>query len=319
MKIKQFIRYLDYYCPVFLSKVVRKYHDRHKINEIKKRYKRFTITKEEVTNIINGLDLNCDVFLHSSMTSIGKIDGGTKFLCNLIQNKVNTEKHTLLVSALPFRGRMKEYLETNPVFDVRTAPVEMGMINEYFSLYPNTKRSLHPTHSVVAIGPDADYYTSEHHKDDTPFGKRSPYYKLIEKKAKILMFGAGINYLTFIHVVEDIFKDSYPVNPYYRKKYQVEVVDTDENCLTVNTPCHDPIKALKRDVSYLVPYFLNYKAMKKYDIGDSEILLLDVKLILFASCKALLDGVSIYGKFRLKDNLKKQVLHLLDDLKRYCE
>jgi aminoglycoside 3-N-acetyltransferase len=166
-----------------------------------------------------------DIFLHSSITSIGKISGGTKFLAELILEKVNVNKNTILISALPFQGRFKEYLEQNPVFDVKNSPVVMGAVNEYLSLHPNAERSLHPTHSVIAIGPKSHYYIAEHHLDPTSFGIHSPYYKLIENNAEILMFGADLNYLTFIHVIEDMLGIYVPLNPYLKKNYFVKVID----------------------------------------------------------------------------------------------
>jgi aminoglycoside 3-N-acetyltransferase len=285
------------------------------MNRIKERFARVKISKEEITNIVNGLNLDCDVFLHSSTTNIGRISGGTKFLCELIQTKVNIEKHTLLVSALPYRGKFKKYLDTNPVFDVRTAPVEMGAINEYFSLYPNAKRSLHPTHSVVAIGPGADYYVSEHHIDNTPFGIHSPYYKILEQQGKIVLFGVGPDYLTFLHVIEDILGDSFPVNPYNKKEYQVRVFDYEGKMHTVKTPCHNPLEAIKRNGYNLMPYLLKYNAIKTYPIGDAEISVLDAKLVMYAYCQALLNGMSLYGKFKIKAKTKEKVLILRETYK----
>jgi aminoglycoside 3-N-acetyltransferase len=310
MKLKKMLQYVDYFGPSFLIRPLRKHYEKRTVNRIKERFRKITITKEEITSIINNLNLDCDVFLHSSTTNIGRISGGTKFVCELIQNKVNIEKHTLLVSALPYRGKFKAYLESNPVFDVRTAPVAMGAINEYFSLYPNAKRSLHPTHSVVAIGPDAEYYVSEHHLDNTPFGVHSPYYRILEKQGKIVLFGVGLRSMTFSHVIEDILGNYFPVNPYCKKEYQVPVFDNEGKEYIVKTPCHDPLKALKRNGYNLMPYFQKYNAIKTYLIGDSEISVLEAQLIIYAHCQALLEGMSLYGKFKIKAELKEKVLKL---------
>jgi len=315
--VREFILYIIYFLPKFITKPLKLYYEKRKIQTVKERLKRTKVSKDEIIKKLDKLNLGeHDIFLHSSMMNIGKISGGTKFLSNLILEKVDTNKNTLLISALPFRGQFKYYLEKNPVFDVRTAPVEMGAVNEYLSLHPEAMRSLHPTHSVIAIGEKSKDYTIGHHLDDTPFSIHSPYYKLIEYNAKILMFGAGLDTLTFVHVIEDILGVYFPVNPYLKKIYSTTVINTNGESMVVNTLCHDPFKAIKRNGNkLLLPYFYKFEAILSYDtIGESVIYLLDCRKIMYAYYMALLDGISVYGKFRLNDALKNK---LLEELNKY--
>jgi aminoglycoside 3-N-acetyltransferase len=277
---------------------------------LRARYRRTKVKKDDIITIFDRLNLDNDIFLHTSTISIGKINAGIKELSELILEKADINKNTLLISALPFRGRSKEYLDKRPVFDVKNSPVEMGAINEYLSFLPGALRSLHPTHSVVAIGPKASYYISEHHFDITPFGMHSPYYKLIDNDAKILMFGAGLKYLTFIHVIEDILYDCFPVDPYLKKIYTVKVISASGDVVMVDTKCHDPFKA--RDPLKLLPYFIKYNAIERYSIGESEILLLDAKKVVYSYLMALLDGISIFGKFVIKKEMKKKILEQIE-------
>jgi aminoglycoside 3-N-acetyltransferase len=308
MTLKQIESYILYFLPKIIIEPLKEYHERQKIEVIKKRFKRIKISKEEIIAIMEQLHLDNDVFLHSSITSIGKISGGTKFLSELILEKINVNKNTLLLSALPFQGRFREYLEKNPVFDVKNSPNAMGAVNEYLSLYQNTERSLHPTHSVVAIGPKSHYYIAEHHLDPTPFGIHSPYYKLIENNAKILMFGADLNYLTFIHVIEDMLGIYFLLNPYLKKSYFMKVIDNIGEAHIVETYCHDPFKSIRRNVNNLIPYFIKYNAIESYKIGESAISILDVNRVVYAYYKALLNGMSIYGRFYLSDDRKNKIL-----------
>ena len=68
MNFKKYIQYIDYYCPSFLKRPIKKYFERQKINQIKERFQRIKISKEEITDIVNNLTLDSDVFLHSSIT-----------------------------------------------------------------------------------------------------------------------------------------------------------------------------------------------------------------------------------------------------------
>ncbi|MDR1897143.1 MAG: AAC(3) family N-acetyltransferase [Prevotellaceae bacterium] len=312
MKFKKIISYIIYFLPEFIVKPLKKLYRKRQLKHNRDRSMQITVSKEDIASVLNRLDLDSDVFLHSSISNIGQIEFDIKSLCGLLLEKIDINKNTLLASALPFRGRTKDYLEKGIVFDVRKARIEMGIINVYLSRHHDAKRSLHPTHSVIAIGPKADYYTTEHHLDITPFGIHSPYYKLIETNAKILMFGVGPEYLTFVHVVEDIFGEHYPVNPYLKKVYIVEVIDNTGKVHFVQTRCHDSFKSIKRDIYNLLPYFIRYNAIERHKIGETEISVLNAKTVVYAYYMALLDGVSFYGKFHLKDNFKKEINEQLD-------
>jgi aminoglycoside 3-N-acetyltransferase len=287
---------------------LKKYYEQKKIAAIKKRFMRTNVSKDDIIAIFEKINLDSDIFLHSSMSSIGRIHASTKSIGELLLKKIDVHKNTLLVTALPFRGRFKEYLENCPVFDVRNAPVEMGAVNKYLSRHPNAERSLHPTHSVIAIGPKSNYYVSEHHLDYTPFGIHSPYYKLIETNAKILMFGAGIKYLTFIHVVEDMLGEYFPINPYFKKSYFIKVIDKTGKIHIVETVCHDRFKAIRQDINNLLPYYKKFGAINTYKIGESEISILEARKVIYANYMALLDGISFYGRFSLKRETREKII-----------
>jgi aminoglycoside 3-N-acetyltransferase len=314
MTLKQFASYIIYFLPNFISTPLLKYYRKRQLKTIRKRYVRTKVSKDDIVSVLDRFHLDNDVFLHSSLTSIGKIDMDIKAVTGLLLDKVDINKNTLLVSALPYRGRFKDYLEKGYIFNVKTARVEMGAINQYLSIYPNAIRSLHPTHSVVAIGPKADYYTAEHHLDITPCGIHSPYYKLIVSNAKILMFGANLRNLTFVHVISDMLGKYFPVNEYLKKIYMVKVIDYSGNSHTVKTLCHDPFTAIKRDTLRLLPYFIRYNAIDRHTIGESEILLLDVKKVTYSCFMALLDGVSNFGKFNLNNETEEKILEQIEFL-----
>jgi aminoglycoside 3-N-acetyltransferase len=263
------------------------------------------VPKDVTHSILDSMELgDSDVLLHTSIINIGDVKGGAKFIANEIMNKVDVSKNTLLVSALPFRGAFKEYLSTNPIFDVRTAPVAMGAVNEYIADLPNAKRSIHPTHSVVAVGPKADYYTSEHQLDDTPFGIHSPYYKLLKNRGKILLFGATLNNMTFLHVIEDIIVDLFPIKIYDKKIYNCKCIDDKGNEVIVKTLCHNALAGMRRDLTFTHDDLINKGIMRSYEIGESEVCLLNSFDFSKYYIEMLSNGLSIYGKYKLNERLK---------------
>src|SRR6185437_15742021 len=63
----------------------------------------------------------------------------------------------------------------NPVFDELATPSHVGILAERFRTRFASHRSLHPTHSVAALGRRAAALTSGHHLDNTPCSLNSPY------------------------------------------------------------------------------------------------------------------------------------------------
>ena len=64
-------------------------------------------------------------------------------------------------------------------------------------------RSLHPTHSVAALGKDAKVFTEGNEKFDTPCARGSSWGKLLDRQAKILLVGVDLKRNTFIHGIEE--------------------------------------------------------------------------------------------------------------------
>jgi aminoglycoside 3-N-acetyltransferase len=64
-------------------------------------------------------------------------------------------------------------------------------------------RSLHPTHSVAAIGADAAEFTSGEEYTLTPCSRAGCYGKLYDRKAQILFMGCDLSKNTFLHGVEE--------------------------------------------------------------------------------------------------------------------
>lgn len=306
-RLRRAVKKIFYYSPEFLKSFVQKNRTKKKLEDAKIRYKRTKITKQDLSLILDKIEINSDVFLHTSIISIGKVSGGTKYIANSILDKIDITKNTLLVSALPYRGRFQDYLENKPVFDVRTAPIEMGEVNNYLSKLEGAKRSLHPTHSVVAIGPKSSSYVSKHHLDDTPFKKNSPYYKIIVNNAIIMMFGTDLLHNTTIHAVEDLLNFDFPFKIYSDEIYKVKVIDNQGNESFVQTKCHAKYASTIRSGLILQDRMLKNKLIQIYPIGESQIMIFKAKDMALTYLDILLEGNSIYGKFKLSKALIDEI------------
>src|SRR6185437_9816625 len=87
----------------------------------------------------------------------------------------------------------------NPRFYVDQSPSCIGILPELFRNRPGVVRSWHPTHSVAALGQDAVEFTKDDHLFDTPCARGSAWWKLLDRRATILLVGVDLKRNTFIH------------------------------------------------------------------------------------------------------------------------
>jgi len=138
--------------------------------------------------------------VHSSLRALGC---GAETVIDGLLTALGAEG-TLLMPALTYERVTRE----TPFFDVRATPSNVGVIPETFRLRPGTCRSLHPTHSVCAVGPFAALLP-DHARDTTPCGPHSPFHWLPKHNGQILMLGCGLAPNTSMHAVEELAEPPY--------------------------------------------------------------------------------------------------------------
>jgi aminoglycoside 3-N-acetyltransferase len=311
--MKQIIKSLLPYLPVSVRSKISKKVTEKKIAAHRERKKRIIIQQDELKNIINKFDLAHDIIIHSSLSNIGKVEGGGGYVIELLLEKVNLEKNTLLAPALPYLGTTTEYLDTLELFDLTTAKNAMGNIPNQLMKKEGCLRSFHPTHSVIALGAKNFYYTNEHEKSKTPFGSTSPYYKITENEGKILMFGVGLNSITNFHVYEDLLAEHLPFKVYDDKEYKINSTNGLLH-LDITTKVHNIHLSVKRDCERARKNLIANGYITTYTLGDSEVSLLDAKGLTITLLKMLVSGESIYGSVGLnatqKEFVNKKILEL---------
>ncbi|MFA5502597.1 MAG: AAC(3) family N-acetyltransferase [Sulfurovaceae bacterium] len=312
--IKRVFKLIKLYLPDFLKRKLDQKVLENKLDKHRERKQRVFVALEEINTILDNFDLNCDLIIHSSTSNIGKIEGNAKQLTDLIISKLDLDNHTLLSPALPFLGSMKEYLDSLESFELETAKNAMGNISNQIMKMDGCQRSFHPSHSVIAIGRNADFYISEHEKCNTPFCKESPYWKLTMNNGKILMFGVGLNSITNFHVYEDMLGEYLPLDVYASQVYKIACKNGDIRS-EIETRAHNPMLSAKRDCERAREYLIKNNYIQTYKIGDSEISLLDAKGLTLTLLQMLIDGKSIYGKVKLSKEQIYRVVELIESIK----
>ena len=137
------------------------------------------------------------LLVHSSYKSIGDVDGGADTVIDALMEYM---KDGLLV--LPTHT-WADVVGNGSKFYVEDSPSCVGILPDLFRKREGVIRGFHPTHSLAAIGKDAEEFLKDSHLHDTPCSRRSPYGKLLDRKAQIMLLGVTHSSNTFIHGVEE--------------------------------------------------------------------------------------------------------------------
>jgi len=231
--------------------------------------KQFIVDELHKVGIIDG-DV---VMLHASLSKIGFVEQGAHSVIDAFMEAVGFEG-TLVMPAFPAIGFNYDYLSTNPVFNYYLTPSKMGIITEVFRNKSNVLRSLHPTDSVCAFGKHAYYLVKDHFNQLTPYNTFSPFYRLCELKAKIVLLGVDLNSLTNFHTSEDAISNfKFPV--YHQTEFRVGLEDENGFIKTMLTKVHNPEWSKKRKCNEFIFYFEEAGFLKHFKIGDASCMIID--------------------------------------------
>jgi aminoglycoside 3-N-acetyltransferase len=164
------------------------------------------------------------VFVHSSFDQLEA--EFTVFRALAILQDMVGEDGTLLFPTSQLMGRAEVQLQQGITYNVKRSPSFMGILSEIARRNPKAIRSIHPTNSVVAIGPLAEELTNSHGDSTAPCDTFSPYYKAVEHNCQIIGLGVDTSKLTLVHSVEDVMGESFPVQTRSNKRYKTKIVTT---------------------------------------------------------------------------------------------
>jgi aminoglycoside 3-N-acetyltransferase len=162
-----------------------------------------------------GLASGQTVLVHSALSAFGYVVGGVRTVVAALLDTLGPEG-TLVVPT--HSGELSDpahwanppipqswwntVRDEMPAYDPQlTGTRKMGAIPEYVRHLPGAIRSLHPTSSFCALGPNADFITADHVLENG-FGDHSPLGRLYDLEASILLLGVGHLNNTTLHLAE---------------------------------------------------------------------------------------------------------------------
>ncbi len=162
-----------------------------------------------------GLHPGMVVIVHSSLSSIGWVNGGSVAVVQALLDVI-TPDGTLIMPAHSGDLSDPSYWQhppvpeawwpiirtTMPAFDPRFTPTRgMGRIAETFRTWPGALRSSHPQDSFAAWGRHAELVTADHALEDG-LGDRSPLARIYDLDGDVLLLGVPHGNNTSLHLGE---------------------------------------------------------------------------------------------------------------------
>lgn len=180
-----------------------------------RRVKMTTVTRDDIRRAF--VEAGCTdgdvVMFHSSLKSMGHVEGGASAVYEAVLDAVGTNG-TVAVPSLWYNGNLQEC--PRELFDVRTSPTFVGTIPETFRQDPRAYRSDNFSHAVCAIGVRAKELTDNHGAgksnpspwNEQAFAEISPWSRFYEWNALYCLLGVDMNTCTMKHYIESRYVES---------------------------------------------------------------------------------------------------------------
>jgi aminoglycoside 3-N-acetyltransferase len=250
------------------------------------------ITKQEIVEGLAraGVQPGDTVLVHSSLSRFGYVDGGADAVIDALVETLGTNG-TLLMSAITTSTQMVvRCIEAAngggalqaPPLDIPNADTWAGTIAQTFRKRPGVLRSLHPTHSVTALGARAGELLAEHHNAPGPCGQGTPFMRLADDpRGHILLLGVNHESNTTLHGVEEIAGLEYVLYPTPCRIPVLAPKGPIEACTRVHMPF------LNRHLGALETAYIDRRAQTVTHIGDSHVRLIHAGTMRDVTLKAL--------------------------------
>ena len=223
---------------------------------------------------------NSTVMDHSAFSGFSREGLRAESFIEALQSYLS--KGTLLMPAMSWRNVQP----ANPLWDEMLTQSQVGVLAEVFRTRYATRRSIHPTHSASGCGAAIDDILGEHEYDSTPCSRQSPYGKLAQYDASILLVGVGLECCTACHCAEE----AVAIDVYLRPPNQMEEYlcrDRFGKCRTMRLRRHKPVQ---RDFPKFEPALEQSGGLVRGKVGAAAWMLVRASALEAVMRSSLLDN-----------------------------
>lgn len=241
------------------------------------------ITKDDIEVALQRLGLvpGDVVMLHSSLSSMGYVDGGADAAVDAFL-EVLGQAGTLVVPSYPESGWMLDRIRSGRVFDHAHDSTDAGAIPRAVLARPERMRSYEPVGAVAAIGAAAEAITRLEPESYDSCGPLSPFGKMLDLGAKIVLLGVDLNCCTHMHALESIAKLPYPLT---RKRYPWKTLLADGTFVSGQEHCHS--KGVPRLYTRFEPVLVERGLLTIMQIGKAQVRMIPARTLIEAGLDVL--------------------------------
>jgi len=225
--------------------------------------------------------------VHSSMKAVGNVEGGAETVLDAF---IEYFSDGLLL--FPTHTWSSINAEHN-VYDPLTEPACVGILPNLFLKRGGVIRSLHPTHSIAALGKGAKEFTAGEENSVTPCPRSGCWGRLYDWNAAIMFLGCTLKSNTLLHGVEewnnvpDRISDE--VQPLYIKIGNI--------CHYVPMRRHQcSVPDISGRYDRMERPFIEAGIARKGTFGDAEVYLCDVRGMVDLTTEYLKKEPNFFGK-----------------------
>lgn len=216
------------------------------------------------------------IMLHSSWSQYNGYRGRPADLIRSLMDYLGPDG-VLIMPSLSYQNQSsKDFLLAGTPMDVRRSPSRMGLLSEVFRRGKDVVRSLSPTHPLLAWGNRAEELLAGHERCPVPFGKASPFDKLLSWNGKILTLDAPFSTITYTHFLEDRISENLDFPFYEPEAMPGSVVDYDGNRLEIPVRVIGGLANRLRCEQRLVQVLEDDGIIKKARVGNTRLMLIEV-------------------------------------------
>lgn len=218
-----------------------------------------------------GVQRGSTLMVHSSWRAHNGFKGKPADLVRALKLAVG-EEGLLVMTSMPYHNMSSsQWLARGKPMNVLRSPSMMGLVSEVFRRSENVRRSLSPTHPLLAWGADADAFVAGHEHTDRPFGSASPFARLLERDALILGFDAPFESFTYTHFVEDQLEATLPCALYEPALVDGVVIDREGRSLVCPVRVLSPEANRLRREARLIEHLSRRGVLHGAKIGNTRL------------------------------------------------
>lgn len=227
-----------------------------------------------------GVGAGDTVMVHASWLPDNGFRGGPAGFVAALKEAVGPDGLLVMPSFTYHDESSAAFLARGGVMDLRRSPSRMGLLSEVFRRDRGARRSLSPTHPLAAWGRDADAFLSGHDATPASFGPDSPFGRLAERGARILLVDAPFSTITYTHFLEDRIRGTLAVPFYEAEPRRGEVVDAAGNRRSMPVLVITEAANAARRESRLVAALERIGAFRRARVGNTRLAVLDCRTML---------------------------------------